>query len=366
MAFPTSGAISFSTFNIELGRSSTAAISFNDSTVRRVLLKSSGAISFQDAYGKAYYWREIATKGFWAGGQTNVYDANTMSLAVDKIDFSTETRSSAAQISVARGAPAAFSTYEKGFIIGGYPNSNVGGLTTAVADRITYSTESWSAVSSANYPYKRAQAGFFSNGFTKGFSAGGVSDSTSITVITTTKTDYITETTSNATSNVLTNIRRGSSGHSNVEKGFICGGRGSSPLGSETYTNTTEKFTHSTEVFSNVSGANLSGNNAQPGSLGMNTAGYTCGGYTNTTASWLSRIDKITYSTETRATISATLPISNQGPAGNGNNTKGFLAGGLNSSIQVQTRVDRLTYATDTIAGSVTTLSSARVGLESA
>lgn len=53
MALPASGAISLSAVNTELGSSSTAAIGMNDSAVRSLFGKSSGAIAMSDGYGKS-------------------------------------------------------------------------------------------------------------------------------------------------------------------------------------------------------------------------------------------------------------------------------------------------------------------------
>ena len=54
MTMPASGAMSMSAINVELGLSSTAQISMNDTAVRTLFGKSSGAISHSDGYGKAY------------------------------------------------------------------------------------------------------------------------------------------------------------------------------------------------------------------------------------------------------------------------------------------------------------------------
>lgn len=53
MALPASGQISMSEVNVELGYSSTAQISLNDSAVRTLFGISSGAISLNDGHGKS-------------------------------------------------------------------------------------------------------------------------------------------------------------------------------------------------------------------------------------------------------------------------------------------------------------------------
>lgn len=54
MTIASSGSVSMSTVNTELGLTSTASITLNDTLVRRLAQKSSGAVSLNDCRGKKY------------------------------------------------------------------------------------------------------------------------------------------------------------------------------------------------------------------------------------------------------------------------------------------------------------------------
>lgn len=67
MALPSSGAISLSQVNTELGKASGAAISLNDAAVRSLFGKVSGAISMSDGHGKSSVVAPTITRGTHSG-----------------------------------------------------------------------------------------------------------------------------------------------------------------------------------------------------------------------------------------------------------------------------------------------------------
>ncbi len=68
MTLPASGPISISAVNVELGRSSTAAISLGETAVRNLAGKATGSISLGNLYGKTAGTTIIVTEGSYTDG----------------------------------------------------------------------------------------------------------------------------------------------------------------------------------------------------------------------------------------------------------------------------------------------------------
>jgi hypothetical protein len=64
MTLQNSGAISLNNVNVELGRSGTATINMNETAVRTLAGKASGAISMSDFYGKSNFSPTTVTRTF--------------------------------------------------------------------------------------------------------------------------------------------------------------------------------------------------------------------------------------------------------------------------------------------------------------
>jgi len=87
------------------------------------------------------------------------------------------------------------------------------------------------------------------------------------------------------------------------------------------------------------------------------TAGYWAGRWTSPTTGNL--IQKLTFSTEARTTIAATLADSIFGASGASNNAvAGYIAGGVNGAAK--SYIQKLDYATETRTTITATLSTAR------
>jgi hypothetical protein len=236
------------------------------------------------------------------------------------------------------------STYKsisKGFVLGG-----VSAPTTYfnTVDRTSYTSETTAAVAGASLPAQTAQFSGAGNA-EKGFASGGASAPATPKTTTANKTTYSSETTAVVAGAALSAARLYAGAISNADKGFFAGGD-QVPL----FVATADRTTYSSETTAAVTGANLSGNRVQPAGAGNADKGFFSGGYTPTV---VATADRTTYSSETTAAVSgANLTAAKRSVAATGNADKGFFSGGTPSTAagsQVVT-ADRNFYATETTA----------------
>ena len=345
------------------------------------------------------------TKGYFAGGSTD--GVNGFATA-DKLTYSTDTTSAqtTANLTQARGYLAGCSgNSTKGYFAGGSLNSGGFGTVVATADKLTYSTDITAAQTTANLSAARGNLAGISQGTTKGYFAGGSTGSSSSRSVVADKLTYSTDTTAAQTSANLSVVKFGLAGvgqeynigvffgNNSITSGNIASGQigqyhfssGTTDIAVMPFTSivgetngyfaggstgglpgvalgTADKLTYSTDTTTAQASANLSqARGYLAGCSGDSIKGYFAGGYDPAV---LATADKLTYSNDTTtAQTTANLSQARSDLAGiSEGSTKGYFAGGYDPSTVAT--ADKLTYSNDTTAAQTTAnLSQARYDL---
>jgi hypothetical protein len=240
---------------------------------------------------------------------------------IDKIDFSTDTRTTpGTSLSAGRSRLAATGNSTAGYFGGGSPSVQM--------DKITYSTDSTLAVPSANLSSSRYALTATGNSNAGYFGGGGNAYATMD------KVTYSNDTRTTVPGANLTIARRELAATGNQTAGYFGGG---TPMGGATM----DKLTYSSDTTVAVPSANLSATRYRLAATGNSTAGYFGGG-----EPLQSRMDKLTYSTDTTAfTPTASLTSTRRGHAATGNSTAGYFGGSQSPPAGI---MDKVTYSTDT------------------
>ena len=155
--------------------------------------------------------------------------------------------------------------------------------------------------------------------------------------------NYSTETKGNISPLPIAKI--GVFGTASPSAGYTYGGK-SNP---STHYSNIDKLTLSTQTHAALPGANMTAAYSQGGSCGSSTVGYLCGGIGPSEPNGYTRLEKLTYSTETLERIpGANMPsypsgVWNNSASGDGDNA-GYWVGG---ATQSGSRVNKLTYSND-------------------
>ena len=305
-------------------------------------------------YNAFQYIQSYGNAGYFAGGGAATGFVSTADKLVYSID--TTTAQTTANLSQARGYLAGCSGEgTKGYFAGG-SSDGTNGLTTA--DKLLYITAVTTVQTTANLSQARSYLAGVSEKTTKGYFAGGMSNGAN-GLTTADKLTYSTDTTIAQTTADLSQARLGLAGCSgNSTKGYFAGGY--TILGGISFT-TADKLTYSNDVTAAQTSANLSQTrNSLAGISEGSTKGYFAGG--DGGPGYVTTADKLTYSTDTTAAqTTANLSQARFGLAGvSEGSTKGYFVGGINQ-VYFGTTADKLTYSTDTtIAQTSANLSQAR------
>jgi len=189
------------------------------------------------------------TKGYFAGGYSSSY-----ATTADKITYSNDTTSAqtTANLSQARlGLAGCSGEGTKGYFAGGM--TGLANVTVTTADKITYSNDTTTAQTTGNLSQARYYLTGCSGENTKGYFAGGISSNLGLGVVTSDKITYTSDTTAAQTSANLSQARGYLAGVTEgSQKGYFAGGNSS---GNQV---TAEKLTYSNDTTSAQASANLS------------------------------------------------------------------------------------------------------------
>ena len=277
-----------------------------------------------------------STAGYFAGGQ--ISPSSSIITTTDKIDYSTDTRTTVpsaflSETTQTHSAASARANVlpETMPLVYAVPNNHYisGGNGQGIAfDKVIHSTDTVDRIPSITNIFDNAGASSPTNAYFGGF-------------LSFTKLNYSTETSSiiNAT---LSLNRTNLNATASPSVGYF---RGGAPLNS-----TTDKLTFATDTRTTVPGSFLINSRFGMGSAGNKTTGYYAGGAAGTVTS-VSEL--ITYSSDTVSAITGLPGFARYYLAATGNSTAGYFAGGFLGPAAPNlgtSRVEKLTYSSNTFA----------------
>jgi len=322
-------------------------------------LSSSSPTGYTESWadGTEYY---TGNDGIWFGCGFDSSPRSAGGTAVDKMDFSSETMSQSTTASDIINGSQGSSSNTKGYFFNGLYGSP--GTQVSWIHKYDYASDSMEKLSTytPNASWR---------GTTWDSSTASYMNCDSYNAIY--KLNYGNDTTSQ-----IPSFGSGGAGTAGVSN--IAGGYGLNVGGSTSYwwgnntTSYTSKLTYSTETASTLPSASYYSGGAagQMETLGSPTAGYFAYGYI---PSYRSDLNKINYSTDTFESLTSfvnhgwgppwggniypwnapkTRPYCNDNRGGTGNQTQGYLAGGVagDEPYYAGSWIDKVTYSTDTLS----------------
>ena len=256
----------------------------------------------------------IGSAGYTWGGESSSGVSPDAPANIHKLSYLTEAVSVLSS-TVSNGAYNPQSVSNSG--TAGYAMAGVNNTSTFVAQtsigKLTYSSETGSVISATTPTAVQQGAGIYNSG-TAGYSMGGVTGTTVQNVIY--KLTYSNDTVSTPSATLSATMDNSCGVQNGSTAGYIAGGNN----GSNVFNNLIQKLLYSTDTRTTLS-ATLS--NSTDFSMGISlsgTAGYISNGEKTTSPYYILATDKLTYSSETKSTVSSTLSnIAYQGaPVNNG------------------------------------------------
>ena len=282
---------------------------------------------------------EIPQGGFVAGGGVS----GDRTSSITKLTFSNDTSSNlAAKLPTRQENLAAFANSgTAGYVVGG-SNDN-GGIGSRI-DKFVFATETRSDLMSLGR-IQYYHTGFANSG-TAGYSAGGNGGGTNSSSIL--KLTFSGETLSTISA-VLSTIAAGqynSSASNSGTAGYISGGEAYDISVGYVRMSKIDKLTFSNDTRSTLSHTYSPNRNSQAGFANSGTAAYFAGGASNANSAFYSSIEKLTFSNDTVSTLGNTLTSNNRAAAGYAKSgTAGYIQGGYDSAYL--SRGDKISFSND-------------------
>tara|TARA_B100001094_G_scaffold3961_1_gene3570 strand:- start:42 stop:2048 length:2007 start_codon:yes stop_codon:yes gene_type:complete len=281
--------------------------------------------------------------GFTVGGRDGPSPAYTTQ--ANKIDFSNDTSSAAPAVN--NNTPATNNLFgagssTNGYVMGGKDGSPSDGESKVM--KVAYATESKS--SAPNLPARRYGAFAMTHVNTALYVLGGRNPDRSNCLKLTYASDSFSEVPSNAN---MSSARYNGGSFATSTAGYVVMGNQNGAFNSRV-----DKITFATETTTRIPSADMTETKIKARGLSEPTAGYVVGGSTSPSSSdHKSTINKMTFSSETSETISEKLTTVRYDTQTIGNPTKGYIVGGSGTPSNLYlSSIDKFTYSTSTIAAS--------------
>lgn len=296
-----------------------------------------------------------STKGYFGAGTSSTTNSTSI---VDFMNFSNQTTGIISSVFLAlartRLASVSSTSTSKGYFAGGRSGSGKSTSLTSEIDGITFSTDTLINPSAALIYSREYFSGV--NSSSNGFFDGANRDVME-------KLQFSTETIVGTGARLnITRLRvtgvsnPGNASYSIELLNFLGFNSYSAYFGgglASTYSSEIDGFSLMHEYSSNPS-ATLSLARAQLTGVNSAAKGYFAGGYYGSPFS--NRIDGLIFETEAAITLSATMTSTRADPVGVNSDFKGYIAGGSNPGALRATVIDVLTFSTETVAMSSSSL----------
>lgn len=251
-----------------------------------------------------------AVAGYCMGG--SITNSTTTVVTADKLVFATDTTSAATSANLSQSRSQLYGMSErssKGYVAGGFTTATPV-VAVVTADQLTFSGDSTSAQTSANLSAVRKAAAGMTEGTSKGYWAGGYTGSiVTTTVVTADKITFSSDTTTaQTTANLSVSRAESFAGSDGSTKGYFAGGQKGSVNA------TVDKLTFSTDTTAAVTSTSFSQFFGASGSNGTKMLGVA--GVNGATGLIFAGSNKMTFATDIAASAGVTISQASQGTMG--------------------------------------------------